>query len=67
VSKFDSTKPVRTRTGRPARIVAHDLRSADGYSLVAIIGDPGDETAETYSADGRYFAGESSGLDLVNA
>ena len=64
---FDPTKPVQTRDGRPARIVAQGLKSH--YSIIAVITEPdGGERAITHTAEGVYRSGSSEpGLnDLIN-
>jgi len=64
---FDPTKPVQTRDGRKARIVAQGLKSH--YSIIAVITEPdGGEHATTHTAEGVYRSGSSvPGLnDLVN-
>ncbi len=60
---FDPTKPCRTRDGRPARILATDLKGR--YPLVATWGD--ETTVATFCRDGRHYEDSSkSVLDLIN-
>lgn len=62
---FDPTKPVRTRDGTPARIIATDAKGE--YPIIALVGDD-EEDPFTFTAEGRYWTGnEESGQDLVNA
>lgn len=62
--KFDPTKPVQTRDGRPARIIATDRRN-NTFPIVALVGP--DERPETYTAKGAYFDSTSRYEDdLVN-
>lgn len=65
---FDPTKPVRTRDGRPARIVCSDVKSERGYTVVAVItDDDGYEITDTYQANGYAFShGQQRDHDLVN-
>jgi hypothetical protein len=63
---FDSTKPVRTRDGRAARIVCTD---AGGMQpLVALVSLAEREIIERYHKNGLYYENgrHESGLDLVN-
>lgn len=69
---FDPAKPVRTRDGRPARIVATDAK-IDEYPIVALVLDEdGREHNEGYTAEGRYYGPSVYGspkdhpTDLVN-
>lgn len=73
----DLTKPVQTRDGRMARVLATDLLGADsggpGYEgsydtvVVAVTQENGRETVYTYQPNGRYWTGSSDiDLDLVN-
>lgn len=68
MTKFDPTKPVQTRGGRKARIIATDAKGP--YPIVALV-DSGcsHESAESYTNDGRYFDDdvEKNKLDLINA
>jgi hypothetical protein len=70
--KFDPMKPVQTRDGRPARILATDLRNTD-YPIAAVIasGEGSELTTglNTFTADGFHDLGSRPGLngsDLVN-
>lgn len=64
--KFDPSKPVQTRDGRAARIVATD-RKSNHYPIVAFVESGDEEYCHTYTTDGRYhFVGEESPSDLVN-
>lgn len=66
---FDPTKPVQTRDGRPARILAADaklLNTSEG--IIALVRDltTGQETTQAYFPDGRYTRDRDSLIDLVN-
>lgn len=62
---FDSTKPVQTRGGRPARIVCRD--AAGPFPIIAAVLEPsGSESAKTYAASGLYSRYNASLLDLIN-
>jgi hypothetical protein len=69
---FDPTKPVRTRDGRPARIVCTDKKTgvlSDGPSILALTLDyeGTEETPRTYRPDGTCFSDMREGRnDLVN-
>lgn len=59
-------KPVCTREGYAARILCFDAENAD-YPIAALVKDStGEEHAETYTKDGRYYStGETRSQDLV--
>jgi hypothetical protein len=60
-------KPVQTRSGQKARIVATDCKH-NIYPVIALVErTPGREEPYSYTVDGQYIGGEESGLDLVNA
>lgn len=62
---FDPTKPVQTRDGRKARILATDLSGS--YSIAAVITeDNGEIFLERFASDGRELFAEETPLDLVN-
>src|SRR3546814_17535146 len=63
----DVKKPVRTRDGCNARIVATDLRNRNGDTILALITPPDApyEFPRSYQPDGRYVVGETSDRDLV--
>lgn len=65
---FDPTKPVQTRDGRKARILATDLRSDTGETIVAVWMDSdGLEEVGSFHSDGAYLSdGRASGEDLLN-
>ena len=66
---IDWTKPLQTRDGRKARVVATDIATKDEYTHAALVMDEdGDESLETYTKEGLWWV--SGGLqdkDLVNA
>src|SRR3546814_5645464 len=64
---IDVNKPVRTRDGCNARIVATDLRNRNGDTILALITPPDApyEFPRSYQPDGRYVVGENSERDLV--
>ncbi len=66
--KFDPTKPVRTRDGRPARIVVTDLKGFYEDTILALVKSPsGREYTYTYTADGSYVRDDTiSPHDLIN-
>lgn len=64
---FDPTKPVRTRDGRPARILAADVKDPDGRAIVAAISrNDSKEELYTFQANGRYSLEFTNPRDLVN-
>jgi hypothetical protein len=65
---FDPTKPVQTANGNPARIVATDLKGADGVSILALVRfkPDGPEIPMTYYADGRFYRQFTHPNDLFN-
>jgi hypothetical protein len=71
---FDPSKPVQTRDGRSARILATDFKATSGYnwSIVAAIKNVDDtETLYKYYSNGSFGRGlktpeEPHHLDLVN-
>jgi hypothetical protein len=64
---FDVSKPVQTRSGKPARIVATDYKVGNGYTILAIVEEGDREYAFSYLPDGRFSsAGREEDLDLVN-
>lgn len=62
---FDPTKPVMTRDGRKARILAADVLGED--PIVAAIELTSDkEIVREFGPSGRYAESKESPLDLVN-
>lgn len=66
---IDLTKPVRTRDGRKARVVATDMNGSEGDTVLALITEPdGNEYAYEFKADGSYYCpADPSHNDLVQA
>lgn len=64
---FDPTKPVQTRNGKKARILATDLKGSGGTSICAVITLPdGQETCVMYWSRGHYLSNGDHDWDLVN-
>jgi hypothetical protein len=68
---FDPTKPVKTRSGRNARIICTDAKSKDNkYPIIALIevGENKEEISISYTKEGTFFIrnGEKDSYDLVN-
>jgi hypothetical protein len=61
---FCPNKPVQTRDGRKARIIATDAKGA--YPIIALIYVAGDESVRSYCSDGRRWIDEDSDDDLIN-
>lgn len=64
--KLDITKPVRTRDGRPVRVLCTDKKG--NFPIVALITDGNEkETVCTYNTEGHYYSsGGVCDADLVN-
>ena len=62
---FDPTKPVRTRDGRQARILATDLDSHRPI-VAAVRSFGGGETLHEYLSNGRNYDYNDKPLDIVN-
>lgn len=65
VKRFDPTKPVRTRDGRPARIICTN-RKSDHYPIVALLDAVGTEYVMVHDLEGRSCTGRDLASDLVN-
>jgi hypothetical protein len=63
---FDPTKPVQTRDGRPARILAQDLVHPNYTYVAAIMREDGCESAIVLNQYGRQWAGVERPSDLIN-
>jgi hypothetical protein len=61
---FDSSKPVKTRMGKPARIIATDVKS--DWSIVALVITDNREVVMQFHSDGRLYRGIDTIHDLVN-
>ncbi|MDE2105110.1 MAG: hypothetical protein KGL39_48170 [Patescibacteria group bacterium] len=62
---LDLTKPMQTRDGRKARLLASDLKSQ--FQLVFVITDKdGNEHVGERYADGRYSSGYDRPHDIIN-
>lgn len=63
--KFDPTKPVQTRDGKPARILCTD--KFGDQPIVALTKNPdGTETTGEFSVNGSFFCNGISKHDLIN-
>lgn len=64
---FDPNKSVQTRDGRPARILATDVKGGP-YTIAAAIGRKRGcgEYVSAFTSDGCYFEGKEGENDLVN-
>lgn len=63
---FDPTKPVQTRDGRPARIIATGLLQTQ--PILAVITYTAGERSEVFNKDGSYLfvSDNCNGMDLIN-
>lgn len=68
MADFDPTKPVRTRDGRPARIICTDAKKGD-YPIIALVTERESENEEpwTFTAEGKFNGCLQDAMDLVNA
>lgn len=67
--KFDPTKPVQTRDGRPARILATDVKNNGGFIIVVAIPSKYNDNEVVYTVhdDGCYYKGNPTVADdLIN-
>jgi len=64
--KFDPTKPVQTRDGRPARVICADARG--GWPIIALVEvSEGCEETSVHREDGSYNSADpQSRRDLIN-
>lgn len=65
---IDWTKPIQTRCGYPARVLATDLKGTN-YPVVVVITHPtGSESSDCYMQSGRCYedGGDGSDDDIVN-
>lgn len=63
---LDLTKPVQTRDGRRARIIATDVKWPE-YPICAIVETGyGEERCEAFSLDGKFILHEECPTDLIN-
>lgn len=66
MKKFDPTKPVQTRDGKPARIMTTDCKN-DNFPIAALIDYGNSEIAEFYTIDGFLREDHQElDIDLVN-
>lgn len=63
---FDPTKPVQTRCGYPARILATDLKNPNHPIVAAVTKDSGTEMVESYKQCGTLWNSGLDEMDLIN-
>lgn len=65
---FDPNKPVQTRGGKKARILATDANIHGKHKIIALLEDrlENREYIQVYKADGKYLDSQNSALDLIN-
>lgn len=63
---FDPQKPIKTRRGRPARILGRVANPPFSLVVAVMEDEDGRETIETYRENGRYLTMGESSWDLVN-
>lgn len=71
MTKLDLTKPVRTRSGKPARIICTDAMDTQGYSVIVLIKTKNLNKEEfEYSIrvtpEGRYHIEHKTDDDIFN-
>jgi hypothetical protein len=59
-------EPIQQRSGRPARLLAHDVKGDYPIAVLVMIGDEG-ERVYTYAATGRFDNRKPTEFDLVMA
>lgn len=62
---IDWNKPIRTKSGKPAKLV-HEMQTSSLFCMVVITDVGGDEEVDTYRMDGSFSLRSSSTLDLEN-
>lgn len=63
--KFDPTKPVRTRDGKPARIICTDR--VGNYPIIALVQAANQEEVLKYKSDGKFSGSDyAHPADLEN-
>jgi len=63
---FDPTKPVQTRGGLPARIIAADRKNDSDLPITALVLRHGTEYVEHFTSEGRHYHHVDSDRDLIN-
>lgn len=66
MSEFYVTKPVQTRAGKKARILATGIKDKNGKTVVAAIDEGDNELLRRYQVNGRFQKHCESSYDLVN-
>ena len=67
VKSIDWTKPVKTRDGRPARIICTNKKSSCQLTIVALIDNGSSEVMADYGLNGKFRPiGHDEGHDLIN-
>lgn len=62
---FDPTKPVKTRAGVPARVIATNAKG--DQPIIALVEEQGEEIPRSFTTDGFFFpTRKESSTDLVN-
>lgn len=63
---IDWTKPIQTRSGRPARVLCTDLKDTEYPVAVAVLVSDKHEAAYTYTAEGKYAIEGDEPFDIIN-
>lgn len=65
--EIDWTKPIQTRDGRKARVLATDLRGRRNKPIAVVVTTDGEDQICQFFRNGRYSCGEMWDLDIINA
>lgn len=63
----DFTKPIQTRAGHPVRILCTDRKDNDGYPVVGLVLEGGQEHLKSWTAEGAYRIDRSCDEDIIQA
>lgn len=63
---IDWTKPIQTKSGRPARVLCTDLKDTEYPVAVAVLVNDKHEVPYTYTAEGKYVIAVDSPFDIIN-
>lgn len=64
---LDLSKPIQTRDGKPARILANDVKGDTENKIIALVDTGDEEILAIRLASGRLLEGAERPDDLVNA
>ena len=64
MGKLDLSKPLKTKDGRPVRIISREAKGT--YPVIGLIMFDGEEVPKSYTEDGAYSAHGTGSFDLEN-